>query len=126
MPLGEFLGDISAGYNPAYIFAIENEFGGPDGFRAFVRAAHQRAIAVIVDVVVVLNFGNRGYANLSIGFPRSGMWRVRFNSDWSGYDEFFGNWFSYDTQAGEPGIAPLPFSANVGIGPYSALILSQD
>jgi 1,4-alpha-glucan branching enzyme len=48
LPLGEFIGDISSGYNPAYIFAIEDEFGGPDGFRQFVNAAHQRGIAVIV------------------------------------------------------------------------------
>ncbi len=33
MPIGEFIGDVSAGYNPAYIFAIEDEFGGPDGLR---------------------------------------------------------------------------------------------
>jgi 1,4-alpha-glucan branching enzyme len=34
------------------------------------------------DVVVVLNFGNLGYVNLRVGFPRAGLWRVRFNSDW--------------------------------------------
>lgn len=77
------------------------------------------------DVVVVLNFSNQGYSNLTLGFPRDGMWRVRLHSDWVGYDAYFGNWFSYDTQAGSPGVDPMPFSANVGIGPYSALILSQ-
>ena len=51
MPLGQFLGDYSTGYNPSYIFAVENEWGGPDGFRDFVNLAHQAGIAVIVDVV---------------------------------------------------------------------------
>lgn len=51
MALAEFDGDISWGYNPAYIFAIEDEYGGPDGFRNFVIEAHNRGIAVIIDVV---------------------------------------------------------------------------
>ena len=78
------------------------------------------------DTVVVLNFGNRGYNNYQIGFPRTGLWRVRFNSDWNGYDGSFGNWFSYDTQAdGAPGDS-MPASGNIGLGPYSAIIFSQD
>jgi 1,4-alpha-glucan branching enzyme len=78
------------------------------------------------DVVVVLNFANRGYGNYSIGFPRAGLWRVRFNSDWSGYDPAFGNWFSYDNNANGPAQDNMPTSGNVGIGPYSAVVLSQD
>ena len=51
MPPFEFAGDISWGYNPAHLFAIESAYGGPDAFKAFVREAHARGIAVIVDVV---------------------------------------------------------------------------
>ncbi len=51
MAAGEFETDTSWGYNPAYIFAIEEQYGGPDGFRAFVQEAHKRGIAVIMDVV---------------------------------------------------------------------------
>jgi 1,4-alpha-glucan branching enzyme len=51
MPLGEFEGITSTGYNPGYIFAIEDTWGGPDGFRDFVNKAHACGIAVIVDVV---------------------------------------------------------------------------
>jgi 1,4-alpha-glucan branching enzyme len=78
------------------------------------------------DVIVVLNFGNRGYQNYTIGFPRSGHWQVRFNSDWNGYDASFGNWFSYGTDANGPPQDFMPTSGNVGLGPYSAIILSQD
>ncbi|HLX44684.1 MAG TPA: alpha-amylase family glycosyl hydrolase [Bryobacteraceae bacterium] len=78
------------------------------------------------DVVVVLNFGNQGYANYALGFPRDGAWRVRFNSDWNGYDASFGSWSSYDTQANGAPMDTMPASANVGLGPYTALILSQD
>jgi 1,4-alpha-glucan branching enzyme len=78
------------------------------------------------DVVVVLNVANRAFADYRIGFPRGGLWRVRFNSDWSGYSDDFGNHFSYDTVAGGGLADGLPHSGNVGIGPYTAIILSQD
>jgi 1,4-alpha-glucan branching enzyme len=77
------------------------------------------------DVVVVANFGDRGYPSYSIGLPRAGRWHVRFNSDWDGYDGVFGNFFSYGTESESGGLDSLPYRANVGIGPYSAIILSQ-
>jgi 1,4-alpha-glucan branching enzyme len=78
------------------------------------------------DVVVVLNFANRGYTRYTIGLPRTGQWRVRFNSDWDGYDPSFGNWLGYDTETDQGARDGLPTAANIGIGPYTALILSQD
>ncbi|MEM7457644.1 MAG: alpha-amylase family glycosyl hydrolase [Planctomycetota bacterium] len=51
MPFNEFAGDYSWGYNPAYPFAVEEAYGGPDALRRFVDAAHARGIAVLADVV---------------------------------------------------------------------------
>jgi 1,4-alpha-glucan branching enzyme len=51
MPPFEFAGDISWGYNPSHLFAVESSYGGPDAFKRFVRDAHEHGIAVIVDVV---------------------------------------------------------------------------
>jgi len=52
MPLAEFAGDNSWGYNPADPYAVENTgYGGPDGLKSFVKAAHQRGIRVLLDVV---------------------------------------------------------------------------
>ena len=51
MPVAEFAGDFSWGYNPSHPFAVENSYGGPDDFKRFVREAHRHGIAVIVDVV---------------------------------------------------------------------------
>ena len=78
------------------------------------------------DVVVVLNFANRGYAGYPVGLPRSGHWRVRFNSDWAGYDPSFSDWPSYDLDTGAPPADGLPAAGSVGIGPYTAIVLSQD
>jgi 1,4-alpha-glucan branching enzyme len=49
---------------------------------------------------------------------------VRFNSDWSGYSPDFSNRHSYNTAAWG-GLHELPCHGNIGIGPYTAVILSQ-
>lgn len=51
LPIEEFAGDRSWGYNPALFFAVESAYGSPDDFRHFVNEAHEKGLAVIVDVV---------------------------------------------------------------------------
>ena len=51
MPLNEFGGDYSWGYNPEHLFAIEAAYGGPDGLKRLVKAAHARGMKVQLDVV---------------------------------------------------------------------------
>ena len=51
MPVNEFGGEFSWGYNPEHLFAIEATYGGPDGLKRFVRAAHQKGMKVQLDVV---------------------------------------------------------------------------
>ena len=78
------------------------------------------------DVIIVANFGNQGYSSYNIGFPQSGTWKVRFNSDWNGYDSGFGNWNAYNTTAVSGSKDGMSYNANVGIGPYTVIVLSQD
>lgn len=51
MPVNEFGGDFSWGYNPEHLFAIETAYGGPDGLKRLVKAAHARGMQVQIDVV---------------------------------------------------------------------------
>ena len=51
MPGNEFGDDYSWGYNPEHLFAIESVYGGPDGLKRLVKAAHQRGMKVQLDVV---------------------------------------------------------------------------
>ncbi|MGF6743925.1 alpha-amylase family glycosyl hydrolase [Paraburkholderia atlantica] len=78
------------------------------------------------DVVVVLNFSAQSFPSYSLGFPREGGWRVRLNSDWNGYDSSFANCASSDTWASWGSNDPMPFGASIGLGAYSAVVLSQD
>jgi len=78
------------------------------------------------DVLVVVNFSASLLNNYVIGLPRDGLWKARLNSDWNGYDPSFGNAQSFDTAASSSSYDGMPFSGVVNIGPYSAIILSQD
>ncbi|MBL9141263.1 MAG: alpha amylase C-terminal domain-containing protein, partial [Phycisphaerae bacterium] len=51
MPVAEFPGDLSWGYNPSHPFSVESALGGPDAMKSFVDKAHARGIAVLGDVV---------------------------------------------------------------------------
>jgi len=51
MPIGEFAGERSWGYNPSHIFSVDSAYGGALAFKHFVKRAHQEGMAVILDVV---------------------------------------------------------------------------
>ncbi|MEX0721893.1 MAG: alpha-amylase family glycosyl hydrolase [Balneolaceae bacterium] len=52
MPVNEFDGNLSWGYNPALHLALDKYYGTPEDFKRFVDEAHKRGIAVILDVVL--------------------------------------------------------------------------
>ena len=51
MPVSQFDGNISWGYNPTFHGALEKSYGTRQAFKEFVDEAHQRGMAVILDVV---------------------------------------------------------------------------
>lgn len=73
LPVQEFAGDFSWGYNPAHQFAVESAYGGPDNLKRFVNEAQKRGIGVILDIV----HNHYGPSDLD-------LWR------WDGW--FQGNW----------------------------------
>ncbi|MCK6627439.1 MAG: alpha amylase C-terminal domain-containing protein [Anaerolineae bacterium] len=81
MPIAEFPGDFSWGYNPCHPFAVESIYGGPDGFKQFVKAAHQHGMAVIVDVV----YNHFGPTNIDLwqfdGWSENGKGGIYFYND---------------------------------------------
>ncbi len=51
MPVNEFAGDDSWGYGPAFYYAVEAAYGGPDDLKHFVDTCHGHGLAVLLDVV---------------------------------------------------------------------------
>jgi 1,4-alpha-glucan branching enzyme len=78
------------------------------------------------DVVVVLNVSNRAFTSYRMGLPRPGTWRLRLNTDWQRYGDDFGGHPGSDIVADGGPQDGLPASGATEIGPYSALIFSQD
>ena len=51
MPVAQFPGTRNWGYDGAYLFAVQASYGGPDGLKRLVDAAHALGLAVVLDVV---------------------------------------------------------------------------
>ncbi|MHA4739667.1 malto-oligosyltrehalose trehalohydrolase [Dyadobacter sp. MSC1_007] len=51
MPVSQFSGGRNWGYDGVFPIAVQNSYGGPDGFKRLIDAAHQHGLAVILDVV---------------------------------------------------------------------------
>lgn len=51
MPVCPFPGTRNWGYDGVAPYAVQESYGGPDGLARLVRAAHERGIAVVLDVV---------------------------------------------------------------------------
>ncbi len=82
MPLAEFAGGYSWGYNPSNIFAVESDYGASLTFKEFVGEAHRLGIAVIVDVV----YNHFGPGDLDLwqfdGWSQNDRGGIYFYNDW--------------------------------------------
>jgi len=75
MPINEFEGNDSWGYNTSFFFALDKAYGSKESFKAFVNACHERGIAVLMDIVVNHAFG------------QNPMVRMYFNPDAGDYGQ---------------------------------------
>ena len=57
MPVMEFEGNESWGYNPAFHGALDKYYGPKNDFKAFIDEAHSMGIAVILDIVLNHAYG---------------------------------------------------------------------
>ncbi|MCC6768315.1 MAG: T9SS type A sorting domain-containing protein [Bacteroidia bacterium] len=57
MPLAEFEGNDSWGYNPMFFMAVDKAYGPANELKRLVDSCHSRGIAVVVDVVLNHAFG---------------------------------------------------------------------
>jgi maltooligosyltrehalose trehalohydrolase len=52
MPVAQFSGERNWGYDGVFPYAVQHSYGGPDGLRRLVDAAHAAGLAVCLDVVL--------------------------------------------------------------------------
>jgi maltooligosyltrehalose trehalohydrolase len=51
MPVAAFPGTRNWGYDGVYPFAVQDNYGGPEGLKRLVNECHRRGLAVVLDVV---------------------------------------------------------------------------
>ncbi|MDG1276707.1 MAG: alpha-amylase family glycosyl hydrolase [Algoriphagus sp.] len=75
MPVGEFEGNLSWGYNPSFFFAPDKYYGTKNDLKRLIDEAHGKGIAVILDMVLNHAFGQnpmvRLYNDGDYGAPTS-------------------------------------------------------
>jgi maltooligosyltrehalose trehalohydrolase len=59
MPIGQFPGNRNWGYDGVFPYAPQHSYGGPEGLKKLVDAAHQQGISIILDVIYN-HFGPEG------------------------------------------------------------------
>jgi len=64
MPVNEFEGNNSWGYNPSFYFAVDKYYGTKNDFKAFVDECHRRGIAVFMDLVLNHSYNQSPFAQL--------------------------------------------------------------
>jgi pullulanase/glycogen debranching enzyme len=64
MPVMEFEGNDSWGYNPSFHMALDKYYGTPDAFKSLIDKAHSMGIAVILDIVLNHAYGSNPMVRL--------------------------------------------------------------
>ncbi len=64
MPIQEFDGNLSWGYDPNHWFALDKYYGSREDYKRFIDECHKRGIAVIVDVVYNHATGNHPWTKM--------------------------------------------------------------
>jgi 1,4-alpha-glucan branching enzyme len=79
LPITEFEGNLSWGYNPIFYFAPDKYYGTKTGLQAFIDECHSKGIAVIMDMVLNHSFGQSPMVQLY--FDQT-LQRPALNSPW--------------------------------------------
>jgi 1,4-alpha-glucan branching enzyme len=104
MPINEFEGNYSWGYNPSFYFALDKMYGTKNDFKAFVDACHTRGIAVIIDMVLNHSYSQSPlltmYRNSTTGKPSAdNPW---YNENHNFVDNTSAHWgfdFNHESEA---------------------------
>ena len=82
MPITEFEGNSSWGYNPSFYFAPDKYYGTKDKLKEFIDVCHQNGIAVINDIVLNHSYGQSPFVQLYFD-PNAGDYgQVTYENPW--------------------------------------------
>jgi 1,4-alpha-glucan branching enzyme len=101
MPINEFEGNESWGYNPSFYFAPDKYYGAKNDLKRFVDECHMRGIAVIGDMVLNHSYGQSPLVRLFFegGKPSSQNPWYNVNNNFQNPDAQWGYDFNHESEA---------------------------
>ncbi len=103
MPVNEFEGNSSWGYNPSFYFAPDKYYGPKNELKQLIDECHKRGIAVVIDMVLNHSYNLSPFAQM---YWDSSLSRPAANNPW--YNETspnttysWGNDFNHESEATE-------------------------
>ncbi len=101
MPVSEFEGNISWGYNPDFYFAVDKYYGTKNKFKELIDSCHSKGIAVIMDIVLNHSMGQSPLVQL---YMNRDTWQVTPDNPWYNVsspnpDYSWGYDFNHESQA---------------------------
>lgn len=100
MPINEFEGNSSWGYNPSFYFAVDKYYGTKDKLKEFIDVCHQNDIAVIIDMVYNHSYGQSPLVLLYV----NDSWEISAENPWYNVESpnpvyYWGFDFNHESQA---------------------------
>jgi maltooligosyltrehalose trehalohydrolase len=87
MPVAQFPGGRNWGYDGVQPYAVQNTYGGPEGFKKLVEACHQQGMAVVLDVV----YNHLGPEGNYLG-KYAPYFTTKYHTPWGDAINFDGEW----------------------------------
>ncbi len=86
MPVNEFEGNSSWGYNPSFYFAPDKYYGPKNELKALIDECHKRGIAVVIDMVLNHSYGQSPFVQMYMD-----NWAVTPDNPWYNQKSNFQN-----------------------------------
>ncbi len=103
MPINEFEGNNSWGYNPSFYFAVDKYYGPKYELKALIDECHANGIAVLMDIVLNHAYGSnpmvRMYFDKTTGKPASNNPWFNQQSNFANPDAQWGYDFNHESKA---------------------------
>lgn len=103
MPVNEFEGNLSWGYNSSFYFAPDKYYGPQEALKAFIDECHRRGIAVILDIVLNHSYGQSPFVRLynkgRVGPPTAENPWYNQTSNFQNPEAQWGNDFNHESRA---------------------------
>ncbi len=99
MPINEFEGNSSWGYNPSFYFAPDKYYGPKNKLKLLVDECHKRGIAVVIDLVLNHSYGQSPFVRMYFenGKPAANNPWYNVNHNFTNPDAHWGYDFNHES-----------------------------